>query len=401
MPDRNSSRLLPFALLFALFLWTPPTAGRAPSGAERIYHQAWSLLKDKFYDEHLNGQNWCAWEHRYDGKLATESECYRAIDTMIASLSDPYTKVLDPKSFKDEMGLIDSHIVGIGVTLEDTADGKHILVGDTVSGSPAAQAGICKGDELISINGKSVSGLALDEAGRAIGGKAGTVVALTFKRDGREILFNIKRQKLQLHSVTYKRLDSNIGYINISNFLFEDAARDFRAALNKLVSTDGLILDLRHNPGGLIENAIKIADMLLDKGPIVTTIDRQEKLTDVASGYPVTRQPVVLLVDRESASASEILAAALKQHGRAVIVGTRTYGKGLVQEINPLADGGALHITVARYVGPDGLEINKVGVAPHIVVDSEDAQMRTAIDLIKRRATAFQPAQLGTAPNRS
>src|SRR5262249_1270840 len=143
----------------------------------------------------------------------------------------------------------------------------------------------------------------------------------------------ITRAEITIHAVTCRMLPGNVGLIQLTTFISSDAAREFKMALQKLAGSDGIIIDMRDDPGGLLSNALEIADMLLPGGPIVSTIGRHGKHTDMSSGEPLTQQPVVLLVDQDSASASEILAGALKDNGRAVVVGTRTYGKGLVQEI--------------------------------------------------------------------
>jgi carboxyl-terminal processing protease len=384
MPIASLARRTAPALFLLVMVALLPGFATSTERPELIYHHAWQLVRDNFYDTRFNGQSWSSWEHRYDGTLKTREQAYKAVKTMISSLNDPYTRVLDPDSYKDEMTLIDSKLVGIGITMDADEDGR-MFIAETIDGGPAARSGLKVGDELVAVNGQSLEGLSIEQAGQKIGGRAGTRVLIGVNRKNVPYSFNVKRQKLVLHSVSYKALDSNIGYISISNFLFDDAARDFKTALRKLAKTSGLIIDLRHNPGGLIGNAIEMADMLLPGGRIVTTIDRHERETDVASGSPVSRQPVVLLVDKDSASASEILAGALKDNGRATIVGARTFGKGLVQEIDPLPGGGGMHLTVARYLSPKGAEINKVGIMPDVLAPGdEDAQLATAVNLLKQ-----------------
>ncbi len=190
-------------------------------------------------------------------------------------------------------------------------------------------------------------------------------------------------------------LDSGIGYIQLSTFISSDAAREFRNALSKLSGAGGIIIDLRDNPGGLLANALEIADMVLEGGTIVSTISRHGRHTDLCSGQPLTRQPIIVLVDEESASASEILASAIKDNERGLVLGTRTYGKGVVQEINRLPSGAALHITVSRYLTPNGSDINKVGIAPDILVENKDDQLKIAVSCLKEKIAS---ANLGIKP---
>lgn len=233
-----------------------------------------------------------------------------------------------------------------------------------------------------------------EQAAEHIRGKAGTVVNIGVRHGDATKTVNITRQEIAIHAVTSKVLDNGIGYIALSTFISNDASREFRTALQKLQNADGLILDLRDNPGGLLSNALEIADMLLESGAIVSTISRHGRHTDLASGDPVTHQPIVVLVDDESASASEILAAALQDNGRGTLIGTHTYGKGLVQEINRLPGGAAVHITVSRYLTPGGSDINKVGVIPDINVPNKEEQIKTAMSFLKEKIASLKPNRM-------
>jgi carboxyl-terminal processing protease len=224
----------------------------------------------------------------------------------------------------------------------------------------------------------------------------GTQVSITVKRPAGQKSVTITRQEIAIHAVSSKVLDNGIGYISLSTFISNDASREFRGALQKLSSTDGIIIDLRDNPGGLLSNALEIADMLLENGAIVSTISRHGRHTDLASGEPLTHQPIVVLVDDESASASEILASALQDNGRGVLIGTKTYGKGVVQEINRLPGGAAVHITVSRYLTPGGSDINKIGVAPDINVSEKSEQLKVALAYMKEKIASLKPGHNGT-----
>lgn len=373
--------LAAFTVVFMLY---QPAQGHRSQPIE-IYHRAWQLVKDNYYDCNFNGKNWAEYEHKYDSQIKTVADAHKSIKAMLESLNDPYTRFLDPKAFQDENDAIDARIVGIGVNLQQTRDQSKLIVTRTIEGGPAETAGIRSGDEIVAIDNSPAVGITPEQAAEKIRGKAGTSVQISVKRakDPKVNTYSITRQEIMIHAVSSKVLESGIGYIALSTFISNDASKEFRTALQKLSNCDGLVIDLRDNPGGLLSNALEIADMVLEGGTIVSTISRHGRHTDVASGDPLTHQPIVVLVDEESASASEILASAIKDNERGLIVGTRTYGKGLVQEINRLPGGAAVHITVSRYLTPRGRDINKVGVEPDHLVTDKDKQIQVAVDRLK------------------
>jgi carboxyl-terminal processing protease len=358
------------------------------SGPEQTYYRAWQLVRDSYYDPTFNNQNWESWHHKYDGKLQTNEEAYEAVRAMLASLGDQYTRFLDPKAFKDEDDAINSFVCGIGISLRPYQEAKALIVNDVIEGGPAAKAGIEYGDEIVAINGEPTKEVTTDKAADKIRGQAGTVVQITYKRGEANKTVTIQRQQITIPAVTAKVLDGNIGYIKLATFMSDDASTEFRWALQKLAGTNGLILDMRNNPGGLLANAVEIADMLMPNGKIVTTVSRHGRTVDACTGNLMTKVPMVVLVDKDSASASEILAGALKDNSRAVIVGTKTFGKGLVQEINRLPNGAGMHITVARYYTPNGSDINKIGINPDVEVGQRERQMSEAINTLQTKIAA-------------
>lgn len=359
------------------------------SGPRDVYHTAWQLVRDNYYDPSFNNQNWGQWEHKFDTDIHSVNDAHKCVKVMLESLKDPYTRFLDPRAFQDENDAIDSRIVGIGINL--LQKDQKLVVTRTIDNSPAANAGLREKDEIIAIDGTNSIGFTPEQAAEKIRGQAGTAVKISVRRnDGNEHTFNITRAEIVIHAVSYKIVEPNIGYIQLSTFISNDAAKEFRTALEKLASCDGLIIDMRDNPGGLLSNSLEIADMLLENGVIVKTLGRNGPRVDTASGEPLTHQPIAVLVDEESASASEILAGALKDNQRGVIIGTRTYGKGLVQEINKLPGGAAVHITVSKYLTPSGADINKVGVAPDIQVADKDQQRTVAIEYLKEKIATLK-----------
>jgi carboxyl-terminal processing protease len=352
---------------------------------DEVYHRAWQLVKDNYYDAGYNGVNWKELEHKFDSKIDKLEDAHRYIKVMLKSLNDPYTRFLDVRSFQDENDAIDAKIVGIGINLTQTKDKSKLLITRTIEDGPAEKAGVKPGDEIVAIDSSNAVGFTPEQAAEKIRGTAGSPVQLTVKRE-REAeakKISIVRSEIVIKAVSTKMLDNNIGYIQLTTFISNDAAREFKQALRKYNRADGLVVDLRDNPGGLLSNALEIADMLLEGGPIVSTISRHGKHTDLSSGTPVTHQPMVVLIDEESASASEILASALKDNKRAKIVGNKSYGKGLVQEINKLPGGAAVHITVSRYLTPNGTDINKVGVKPDLQVQDKEEQLKIAVESLK------------------
>ena len=320
---------------------------------------------------------------------------------MVSSLNDVYTKFLNPKEYGEENDSIQGSLKGIGVQI-GVRDGKLLIIAP-LEDTPGEKAGLKAEDEILEIDGKSTKGITVDAAADKIRGEEGTTVELLIKRDKEENkIYKIKRANIELKSVStkipkYAKLSPNVGYIRLSSFISKNATMEFQNALIQNRDKDGIIIDLRSNPGGLLTNAIFIADMLLDGQTIVSTVDREGyKETQKSTQRVITRQPLVVLINGGSASASEILSGALKDNGRATIVGKKSFGKGLVQEINKLPNGAAMHITIQKYLTPNGTDINKKGIEPDIEVDitpedikaERDPQLQKANDILARGTRA-------------
>lgn len=376
---------------------------------QALYDDVWKLVNAHYVDNSKNGQNWLIWRHRYDDLIKTEEDAYLAIETMLSSLNDRYTRFLDPDEFAEEGQSIQATLFGIGVQI-GTRDDKLLIIAP-MEDTPAAQAGLKPNDEILEIDGHSSQGMDIKDAAKLIRGKKGTKVKLLIKRDNQAPrLVEVVRDEIKLKSVSGQhpfelKVPSNMGYIKLSSFLSANASREMRAAMNKLNRKDGLIIDLRSNPGGLLSNAIEIADFFLEEGSIVSTVDRDGyKVVRYSDPQVLTRQPVVLLIDEGSASASEILSGALKDNQRALLVGKRTFGKGLVQEINQLPGGAGVNITTQKYLTPNDTDINKKGIVPDHVVNiteedvkaKRDPQLQKAIAILQsvlNRQTAQQQQQ--------
>lgn len=243
-----------------------------------LYDNVWRLVNTKFVDQTNNAQDWNKWRHKYDKQIKTNEDAYVAINTMIASLNDPYTKFLDPKEFAEETSSIKGSLKGIGIQI-GVKDGKLMVIAP-IEDTPAEKAGLLADDEILEIDGVSTKGITVDKAADKIRGKEGTQVTLLIKRkDTEPKSYTITRAEIEVKSISQKtpfdmKVPDDIGYIRLSSFISRNAASEFRSILDQGQNKKGYIIDLRSNPGGLLSNAIYISDMFLDGGTIVSTVDR-------------------------------------------------------------------------------------------------------------------------------
>ena len=365
----GGDRTLPAAIAQALKTNTSP---------QKTYYVAWKLIKDQYYKQDYNEQNWTRWEHMFDGKLKTSDDSHKAIETMLASLADPYTRFLDKDAFADEKDQIDAHLYGVGMQLGWRAEDKKIVVIAPIEGTPAALAGMTGGDEILEVDNKAVSGQSLDAVVKQIRGPIDTKVSITFLRKNEKKKVTLQRAEIPVKAIgTSETLPGNIGYIRLESFISKNGYDEMKRALESKRDCDGIVLDLRYNPGGLLTNAVEIAQLFIDKGIIVSTVDAEGyKQSQVAHGTPICTQPLVVLINGYSASASEILSGALRDNGRAKLVGQKSFGKGLVQAINRLDDGSGINITIAKYLTPNDTDINKTGIIPDFKVDLKDDDIK-------------------------
>jgi carboxyl-terminal processing protease len=341
------------------------STSEAQAKPDALYQQVWALVDRVYYDATDNGQKWERWQHRYDDKLKTMDDAYLAINTMLASLNDRYTRFLNPEAWKGENSQISAQLFGVGIQI--APDKNHnIVVVAPIEGTPAAKAGLMPLDQILEVNGKSTKGLAAEAVSQQIRGPMGTEVTLKVLRGKQEMTFKLTRAEIHVRAVeAVKMLDGGIGYVRLSTFMSQTAGDEVKAALSQLSPARGVILDLRGNPGGLVTNAIEICNIFLDGGVIVSTIDRNGHIQPAgAHSDPFYRKPLVVLINAGSASASEITSGALKDNGRAQLVGETSFGKGLVQSVNALQGDCGVNITIARYLTPSGTDIHKKGIAP-------------------------------------
>lgn len=355
-----------------------------------LYDNVWRLINTKYVDQTDNMQDWNTWRHKYDKYIKTDEDSYVAIQTMVASLDDPYTKFLDPKDFAEETSSIKGSLKGIGIQIA-VKDGKLMVI-SPIEDSPAEKAGLQAEDEILEINGVSTKGITIDKAADKIRGEEGTTVTLLVKRKDDVKPYTIARKEIELKAVSTKipndvKLPDDVGYIRLTSFISKNAGKEFENALIQDKNKKGIIIDLRSNPGGLLTNATYIASLLIPRGVIVSTVDRDGyKETQKVTGSPVTKQPIVVLINKGSASASEILSGALKDNRRAVLVGETSFGKGLVQEINRLPNNSGVNITIQKYLTPSGTDINKKGIEPDITVKLSDDDIKNKDDKQLKKA---------------
>ncbi len=358
---------------------------------QQLYDNVWKLVNTKYVDQTNNHQNWERWRHKYDSKIQTDEDAYVAIDTMLASLNDPYTKFLNPKEFADETSSIKGSLKGIGVQIA-VKEGKLLVIAP-MEDTPAEKAGLQAEDEIVQINGESTKGITVDKAADKIRGPEGTPVTLTIKRKNEPLKkVTVKRAEIVIKSVSTKipndvKLAPEVGYIRLSTFISKNARDEFLAALNGQTDKKGIIIDLRSNPGGLLTNAISMSDMFIDGGVIVSTVDRDGyKDTTRATKRYISDKPLIVLINKGSASASEIFSGALKDNKRALIVGETSFGKGLVQEVNKLPNGSGMNITIQKYLTPNGTDINKKGIEPDVEAKLTDDDIKNKNDSQLKRA---------------
>lgn len=350
--------------------------------SQKLFDNVWSAVKNNYYDPSMNRQSWSRWKEHYHGKIKTDEDAKVAIDTMLASLDDPYSRYMDKAEYNDQNTSLNSKITGIGVNIASVSGKVQII--NVMDGTPAQAANLQAGDIILDINGKEVNGLPLSDVANLVRGPENTIVQLTILRNKDKFIKKVSRKEIKIKTVK-SSVDKNIGYIQISSFLGTSTPNEFMDAVERTKETQGIILDLRGNTGGLLPNAIFIANLFIPDGNIVSIVGRDNYRFDIYAQdteFEIDK-PMIVLVDGASASASEILSGALKDYKRAKLLGTKTFGKGMVQKIMPLPNETGLNLTIAKYLTPSGSDINKKGISPDIEVKltAEDVKNRKDIQL--------------------
>ncbi len=369
-------------LPIVLGLWLGSAgAGLALDGEQQLYNEAWRIVSRAYLDETFNGENWWLVRQKViQNGLADRNATYEAIQKSLGLLGDPFTRLLKPDQYRSLQVTTSGELTGVGLQIALDDAGKSLVVISPVAGSPAEAAGLQPNDHIVEIDGQTTVGLSLDDAAAKMRGAIGSEVCLLIDRAAdppqatqltRLPQICIKRDRIELNPVTaelkHPKESPAIGYLRLGQFN-ANATTELAKAIRRL-ETEGAkayVLDLRNNPGGLLTAGIEIARLWLHPTEtIVYTVDRQG-LSDSYQTMtnPLTEAPLVVLVNAGTASASEILAGALQDNGRAKLVGQKTFGKGLIQSLFELSDGAGMAVTIAKYETPGHHDINKLGIKP-------------------------------------
>ncbi|MCI8646894.1 MAG: S41 family peptidase [Firmicutes bacterium] len=307
---------------------------------------------------------------------------------LVAGLGDPYSAYMTSKEFQSWNDQVLGEFEGIGINFSMNSDGEFVIL-SSIPNTPAEAAGLRAGDRILAVDGKMFSDV--DLLSSAIKGKAGTKVSIIYERNGKQKEVSMKRAKIVTQTVTGKMLKKNIGYIALSSFE-EHTAEDFKAQVSALEKkgAENLVIDLRDNGGGLMNSGVEIADYLLGEGTITYLQDRQGRKEYISSDKNATDLQCAFLVNENTASTSEILAAAVKDDGTHFLVGTTTFGKGIVQSSQQRQDGSALKLTTMQYFSPKGHVIHEKGIKPDYVVkadekDKQDKQLNKAVQVLETK----------------
>ena len=332
-------------------------------------------------------------ERKYVNDVDTDTIINGAISGMVGSLGDPHSLYMDVEKYEKLKSQTEGSFGGIGIVMSFQEKDK-VMVSSVLEESPAQSAGILAGDQIMAVDGVSVTDYQPEETAAHIRGKEGTEVVLTIHREGAEDKdYSITRSNILFKTAAGEMIPEhpNVGYIRIASFS-ENTAKEFKENYDKLASEGmkGLIIDLRSNPGGLVTSCVDIANMVVPKGDVVSIIDKSGKKEVYVSELEETKYPIVVLIDENSASASEILAGALQDTGAATLVGNKSFGKGSVQIVLPLLAGDAVKMTIAKYYTPSGRSIDGTGIEPDVKVELNaaggiDNQLVKAIEIMEEK----------------
>jgi carboxyl-terminal processing protease len=378
-------------------------AASEPEESQQLVQDVWSLVNSQYVDSTFNNQNWQAVRSKFviKAKYRNKTQAYQAVRQMLKKLNDPYTQFLEPQEYSQRQASLANTITGVGMTTEDPPRKPSIVI-SVLEGSPAEQAGVQPEDLVVAVNGKKVGDMAEGKVTQAIRGPEGSAVVLTILRQGKTIRTRIVRRKINFPTVraTYQPTEK-IGYIRLSQF-GDNAAKEMGEAIQSLEAKQpmGYVLDLRNNPGGRVDIAAAIASQWMGDSVLTTIRDRNggcelnfrslaaTKCQLYTGGKALTNKPLVVLVNGFSASASEMLAGAFQDNHRAIVIGDKTYGKGVVQSIFSLGDGAALTLTTDRYLTPKGRNIHKIGIQPDVKLALKPAESKALFRAQRKLGTA-------------
>jgi len=383
---------------------TAQTIAAGNGESTRLIQEVWQIINRDYVDGTFNGQDWWKVRKQYLNKAPQTTDLtYQAISEMVGTLKDPYTRFLKPKDYQQLQTQVSGELSGVGLQIALSPESNELTVIAPFEGSPAYRAGIRSRDVITAIDGIATKGMDLDVAAEKLRGAAGSKVNLTLRREQKEIALTLIRAKVEINPVRFevKKVEgAQLGYIRLPSFN-SNATSEVKKAIQTLERKEvqGYILDLRSNGGGLLGAGIDVAKLWLPKEQVVVSTVTRKGLRDSTKSSPlgpVTTKPLTLLVDQGTASASEILSGALQDNKRAQLVGTRTFGKGLIQQIYTLSNGSGLAVSIAKYQTPSGRDIHKVGIEPDLKVElppdilpealatAQDPQFMAAVRLLTK-----------------
>ena len=374
---KPSQTLVLASALSAIFVNDFAKASILNNNYKEVIDHVWQIVYRDFLDSNGNFErsNWIKIRKEVlSRKYSDSDEAYDAIREMLLNLEDPYTRFLDPREFNQMRIDTSGELTGVGIQIVKDKESDNLIIISPIEGTPAYDAGIKAQDKILSIDNISTKGMDIEDAVKLIRGPRGTKVKLKILRNGNSFYKFLARERIEIKTVSSKINKTKngllIGYLRIKQFN-ANASREMKDILKGLETkgVSGYILDLRSNPGGLLEASIDISRQFINKGIIVSTLTK-DGLTEIkrANGKALTTKPLVVLVNEGSASASEIVSGAIRDNNRGKLVGKKTFGKGLVQSMRTLVDGSGLTVTVAKYLTPNGTDINKSGITPDIEV---------------------------------
>jgi len=383
---------------------TAQTIAAGNGESTRLIQEVWQIINRDYVDGTFNGQDWWKVRKQYLNKAPQTTDLtYQALSEMVGTLKDPYTRFLKPKDYQQLQTQVSGELSGVGLQIALSPESNELTVIAPFEGSPAYRAGIKSRDVITAIDGIATKGMDLDVAAEKLRGAAGSKVNLTLRREQKEIALTLIRAKVEINPVRFevKKVEgAQLGYIRLPSFN-SNATSEVKKAIQTLERKEvqGYILDLRSNGGGLLGAGIDVAKLWLPKEQVVVSTVTRKGLRDSTKSSPlgpVTTKPLTLLVDQGTASASEILSGALQDNKRAQLVGTRTFGKGLIQQIYTLSNGSGLAVSIAKYQTPSGRDIHKVGIEPDLKVElppdilpealatAQDPQFMAAVRLLTK-----------------
>ncbi|MBQ3641432.1 PDZ domain-containing protein, partial [bacterium] len=338
----------------------------------KLFSLAWRVAKNEYVDETMNNQDWNKWKDKYSSEIKTQEDAVLAINTMLLSLNDSYTTFLQSGVYSKQKIVIDSQITGIGIIFHKVGD--DIVIYHVVKNSPAQKAKILQGDKIIKINSVNVRQLSAEDIQKIIEKKHSDIIRLQIQRGDKIIHKKLKKKVIPIENMQYKITKDNIGIIKLANVMGENALEDFQNIIQKTNNTKGIIIDLRDNYGGILANALQIADMIIaDKKIISIEAKGHTKYQVYGDENSIFKpKPIVILVNRKTASAAEILAGALKESYGAIIIGQNTYGKNTIQQVISLPNGTGMIISTNKYILPNGEDIYKIGITPDVLLSAEE-----------------------------